>query len=149
MGHRQVVIVLLALCGTLALTGCATGADAAPTETSASAVAATDEMTCAGFGDVLTITANADAGLRDGRMEEQEQQGWYRLATRVLDRVPVREEGAVSDAMVELKDAAPAIAIGVIETPGIGSAEWDSANQALGDACADVGGPSIEMFTGG
>ena len=106
--------------------------------------------TCTGFNDVVTITANADPGLGDGRMAEQEQQGWYRLATRVLDGVPTGGEGEVSDAVAALKDVAPVVALGAMGTTGIGSAEWNSAVQELSDDCAAAGAEmAVEMYTGG
>jgi hypothetical protein len=149
MRRRQALVVSLAIAGALATSGC-TGSEIAPPAAVTSAPSITDMVTCAGFNDVLTITANADAGLRDGRMAPQEQQGWYRLATRVLDGVPTRGDGAVSDAADALKNAAPAIKIGTAGTTGIGSAEWESGFQKLSDACseADVE-TAIEMFTGG
>jgi hypothetical protein len=125
----------------------------APESTAASSsptTETTDEETCVVFGDVLTITSNADAGLRDGRMATQEQQGWYRLASRVLDRVPTRGEGAVSDAIASLKHAVPAVAPGAMPLSAFGSDAWNSGQQALFDACADVDVEiTIQMFTGG
>jgi hypothetical protein len=149
MRRRQVVVVSLAMAGALATSGC-TGSDTSSSPVLTSAPSTTDAVTCAGFNDVLTITSNADAGLRDGRMAPQEQEGWYRLATRVLDGVPTRGEGAVSDAVDALKKVAPAIKIGAIGTTGIGSAGWESGFQKLSNACseADVE-TAIEMFTGG
>jgi hypothetical protein len=117
---------------------------------SPSAGAVTDELTCTAFGDVLTVIQNADAGLSDGRMEAQEQDGWYRLATRVLGRTPTRGEGAVSDAIDALKEVAPAIPLGVIETPEVGSVEWTSSSRVVVSACTDAGTDVItEGFAGG
>lgn len=150
MIRRQMSLISLALAGLLALSGCMAGTGPAPAATPASAESTTDTATCAGFNDVATITANADAGLRDGRMATQEQQGWYRLATRVLDGVPTRGEGEVSDAAAALKDVVPAVDLGAMGTTGIGSAEWNSAVQELSDACATAGAEmAIEMYTGG
>ena len=150
MSRRKVSLASLALIGALALSGCNAGMSAAPNATPASAASTTDAVTCTGFNDVLTIASNADAGLREGRMAAQEQEGWYRLATRVLDGVPTRGQGAVSEAAVALKHLAPAIDLGAMGTTGIGSAEWNSGLQELSDACAkaDVE-TAIEMFTGG
>lgn len=150
MIRRQVSLMSLTLAGVLALSGCTAGAEPAPTATPASAGTTTDVSTCTGFNDVATITANADAGLRDGRMAAQEQQGWYRLATRVLDGVPTSGEGEVSDAAAALKDVAPMVTLGAMGTTGIGSAEWDSAVQELSEACTAAGAEmAIEMYTGG
>jgi len=107
-------------------------------------------MTCTGFNDVMTIIVNADHGLADGRMAEQEQQGWYRLATRVLDGVPTRGEGAVSDVTTAMKDLAPRVALGAMGTTGIGSTEWNVARDDLSTACSDAGTEmAVEGFTGG
>ena len=134
----------------LALVGCTTGSELAPSASPSAAASVTDEVTCAAFGDVLTITANADAGLRDGRMASQEQQGWYRLATRVLDRVPTSGSGDVNDATNALKDAAPVINLGGMSSSGIGSAEWNDGLDQFHFACADVGAETaVQMFTGG
>jgi len=152
---RQSIIGLasLAVVGGLTLSGCAANAEAVPAEATTSAASAgstTDAMTCAGFNDVLTIIVNADAGLAGGRMAEQEQQGWYRLATRVLDGVPTRGEGAVSDATATMKGLAPAVAFGAIGTTGIGSAEWDGGRDELSSACSEAGTEmAAEKFTGG
>ena len=83
-------------------------------------------------------------------MAEQEQQGWYRLASRVLDRVPTRGEGAVSDAVAALKHAVPAVTPGAMGMSAFGSDDWNSAQKLLFNACADVGVEvTIQMFTGG
>jgi hypothetical protein len=148
--RRSIVYPSLAVVGMLALSGCSAGAEAAPKPTQTSAVGTTDTATCSGFSDVLTIAANADAGLRDGRMAAQEQEGWYRLATRVLNGVPTRGEGAVSDAVGTLKTVAPLIGPGAMGTTGIGSAEWDSGVQDLSAACTESGAEiAVERFTGG
>jgi hypothetical protein len=150
MPCRQVAVVLLTLCGALALTGCTAGANNAPSVMPSSASSTTDEVTCLAFADVLTVVANADAGIRDGRLEVQEQDGWYRLATRVLDRVPSSGDGAVSDAVAALQEVAPAIRLGASRATGIGSVQWDTADRALAEACADAGVEmAVEMFTGG
>lgn len=150
MSRRQVSFASLVLAGGLALAGCSAGTEPAPSATPASAGSTTDTMTCTGFNDVLTIAANADAGLRDGRMAAQEQQGWYRLAVRVLDGVPTRGEGAVSDAAAALKNAAPAIDLGAMGTTGIGSAEWNIGLDEMSAACTETDAETaVEMFTGG
>nr|WP_297428391.1 hypothetical protein [uncultured Actinotalea sp.] len=110
-----------------------------------------DAAICSGFGDVLTIVTNADAGLADGRMETQERDGWYQLATRVLDRLPSDEDSAVRAAIGELQEIAPAAPAGAVFDPtGVRSRAWNDAEAALGSACEDVGAPlAITMFTGG
>ncbi|TFC54499.1 MULTISPECIES: hypothetical protein [unclassified Cryobacterium] len=149
MRRRQIVIAASALVGALAMSGC-TGSETAPSAAQPSATSTTDTMTCTGFNDVLTITSNADAGLRDGRIAAQEQEGWYRLATRVLDGVPTSGDGAVSEAADALKNVAPAIDLGAMGTSGIGSAEWDSALEDMSDACSEANAETaVEMFTGG
>ena len=119
--------------------------------TSSSIEVVRDDVTCTGFSDVMTIVENADIGVRDGRMDPQEQQGWYGLATRGLERVPSGGDGAVGRAVADLQEIAPAVALGAgTEVVGIGSAEWHSATEALGDACRDAGVElTIGVFTGG
>lgn len=150
MVRRRVCVASWLLCGAVALTGCTSGADSAPPASPTPTGAVTDEVTCTAFGDVLTIIGNVDVALREGRMEAQEQQGWYGLATRVLDRIPTRGEGAVSDAIAALQEMAQAIAPGVGGTPGFGTAEWSRGTRKLDAACADAGAQlTVEGFTGG
>lgn len=150
MGRRRVLIAAWILFGAVALTGCTSGAGSGPSEVPTQAGSVTDEVTCTAFGDILTITGNVDVALREGRMEAQEQQGWYGLATRVLGRIPTRGEGAVSDAIAALRELAPATAPGVVGTPGFGTAEWIRGTQKLDAACADAGAEvTVEGFAGG
>lgn len=110
-----------------------------------------DAATCVAFSDVMTIVENADLGLADGRMAEQERDGWYRLATRVLGRLPSGGDSAVQTAVGDLQAAAPAVAVGTLaESTGVGSPEWSQAQADLGDACEALGAPlTIAPFTGG
>lgn len=110
-----------------------------------------DSAVCAAFGDVLTIVENADLGLEDGRMEAQEHGGWYRLATRVLDRLPSAGDSPVHSAITQLQEVAPAVPSGAGAAPiGVRSTEWYNAMDDLGAACDDIGAPlAINVFTGG
>ncbi|MCM3533211.1 hypothetical protein M3693_03085 [Cellulosimicrobium funkei] len=110
-----------------------------------------DAATCVAFSDVMTIVENADLGLADGRMAEQERDGWYRLATRVLGRLPSGGDSDVQTAVGDLQAAAPAVAVGTFaESTGVGSPEWSQAQADLGDACEALGAPlTIAPFTGG
>ncbi|MCU1403810.1 MAG: hypothetical protein JWQ43_113 [Glaciihabitans sp.] len=147
---RQVVRVSVALIGALALAGCAANAEPVASASPTSTASSVDREACEASNDVRTIVANADVGVSDGRMATQEQQGWYRVAARVLDRVQTSGDGAVSDAIAALKEAAPAEAPGAMGTVAIGSDEWNSGLQLLSDACDDVGvEAAIMMFTGG
>ncbi|MGC0250421.1 hypothetical protein [Pseudactinotalea sp. Z1748] len=106
---------------------------------------------CTAFGDVLTIVENADLGLADGRMEAQEHEGWYRLATRTLDRLSSTGDSAVHTAIAQLQEIAPAIPAGAgYEPAGVRSQEWYDVKGVLGAACDDLGAPvAINVFTGG
>ncbi|MBW9119063.1 hypothetical protein JNB63_03060 [Microbacterium trichothecenolyticum] len=165
--HRRVPLPLRSVVlatGAVAIVGSAAGcaASATPTATTSDlAVTATatpsttaeptvtDAESCAAFGDVLTILQNAMVGVTEERMTQQEYNGWLRLATRVLDRVPTSGEGAVSDAITELKEAAPPIALGAMGSTNLGTHEWYSST-SLADACAAAGTQlSAEGFTGG
>ncbi len=110
-----------------------------------------DAATCVAFSDVMTIVENADLGLADGRMAEQERDGWYELATRVLGRLPSGGDSAVQTAVGDLQAAAPAVAVGTFaESTGVGSPEWSQAQADLGDACEALSAPlTIAPFTGG
>lgn len=110
-----------------------------------------DAATCVASSDVMTIVENADLGLADGRMAEQERDGWYELATRVLGRLPSGGDSAVQTAVADLQAAAPAVAVGTFaESTGVGSPEWSKAQADLGDACETLGTPlTIAPFTGG
>ena len=136
----------------LALTGCVAERDTAadPTPSSTVSARAEDGITCDAFGDVVTIVDNADAGLAEQRMEAQERDGWYRVATRVLDRIPTRGTGDVHDAIEELREAAPAVKLGAVLPVGIGSTAWVSGWASLTEACAAQGfDMASEAFTRG
>ncbi|WP_434081062.1 hypothetical protein [Sanguibacter sp. Z1732] len=110
-----------------------------------------DVALCTAFGDVLTILENANVGLDEDRMEAQEQQGWYRLATRVLDRLPSDGDSDVSRAIADLQVIVPVVPAGAgLEVDGVRSPDWNEAKGALDTACDDVDAPlAINMFTGG
>lgn len=151
-------LVLGAAFAILVTAGCAAdtapdeGASAAPTSASTSSEmdAATDEASCAGVGDVLTILHNVDAAAHEERMSDQERGLWHALATRVLERVPASGEGPVSEALVAYKEAVPVVAAG---GGGAAGFESDSANAAgadLREACETAGYEIMtEGFVGG
>ena len=124
----------------------------APEPEPAASPAGTDaEDVCAQFGDVETIIGNAGSALRDGRMQQQEYDGWLRVAARVLSRIPADTDDAIGAAIVAAQDAAPATPIGIV---GEGfdplSAEWAAASLAVHGACEAEGVPVVgEGFTGG
>ena len=150
MRYQRITMASFALAGALAMSGCTADSEPVPSATPSAAASTTDSETCTAFGDVLTITSNADAGLRESRMATQEQQGWYRLATRILERVPTRGEGDVSDAVGALKDTVSANTLGAVATTGIGSAAWNKGLDTLFLACTDAGAETaVQMFTGG
>ncbi len=110
----------------------------------------TDIETCEAFTDVSTILQNATVALHEGRMSQREFDGWMRLATRVLDRVPTRGEGAVSEAVVALKAAAPPIPSGTVSETSFGDPEWNMTAASPADACGTAGYQLFaEGFTGG
>ncbi|QEW03027.1 hypothetical protein [Microbacterium lushaniae] len=109
----------------------------------------TDIETCEAFTDVSTILQNAGAALHEGRMSQKEYDGWMRLATRVLDRVPTRGEGAVSDAVAALKAEYPPIPAGAQGATSIGNPGPNTAPSPA-DACEAAGYQIFaEGFTGG
>lgn len=82
-------------------------ASAAPEPASAVTTAAPDEVTCAAFGDVVTILGNVDVALNEDRMGQQEKNGWYALASRVLANVPSADAGPVAEALAAVKAEVP------------------------------------------
>lgn len=134
----------------LALTGCATGATEVPPSASGADGDITDAETCAAIGDVLSTTLNADVAVGEGRMTAQEQGGWYRLASIVLDRVPIRGEGSVGAAAHALQASAPPVALAAAGRTAIGSDEWREGVTAVMQACEDAGSEiAVVAFTGG
>lgn len=143
----------------------ATDADATPTATvsatasnaspSASASAASassvaDAETCEAYGDVLTIITTAENGRLTERMPPQEYNGWLRLATRILDRVPVSGEGQVTEAIRTLQEIAPPVPLGTDGPSQIGTEEWWLANGPLYEACDAAGtAVSADSYIGG
>jgi hypothetical protein len=165
MGRRLVIPAVVGLSVALALTGCianteiltssasgaGTSGSSTPTpDTLASEQQTPDQKACTAFFDVLTITANADVALSEGRTSQTERDGWYALAARVLDRIPVHERGPVSDALSELKSIAPAGDGGYEGSAAIGSAEWNTGLDTLSGVCDEVDVElGLAMFTGG
>jgi len=149
--------VLGACAGAAGQTGGVGGADAHVATPPSSSTSPTeddgldDAALCVAYGDVLTIAENADLGLADGRMEEQERHGWYQLATRVLGRLPSGGDSAVQTAIGELQEIAPAVAPGAYsESTGVRSPEWWEAEVDLAEACDALGAPlATSVFTGG
>lgn len=72
----------------------------APEPASAVTTAAPDEVTCAAFGDVVTILSNVDVAVHEDRMGQQEK---YALASRVLANVPSADSGPVAEALAAVK----------------------------------------------
>ena len=105
----------------------------------------TDAESCEAYVDVLTILHNANTALYEDRMSKQEYDGWMRLATRVLDRIPTRGEGAVSDAIAALKQASPTVKAGAMGSTDLGTPE-SSDMTPLADACSEAG---FELFSEG
>ncbi|MBX3093972.1 MAG: hypothetical protein KF680_05440 [Cryobacterium sp.] len=147
MLRRSRVATVAMLCSGMLLAGCTS---TPPRDAEEPAAEVIDAHTCVAFGDVLTILFNADIAYRDGRIDQQEHEGWDALATRVLDRVPTRAEGAVSDAVAALKHAAPAIHAGASAPTGIDSVAWNEAYVQLSEACTQAGAElAVVAFTGG
>ncbi|GMA32397.1 hypothetical protein [Litorihabitans aurantiacus] len=107
------------------------------------------EAACAGYSDVLTIAANARAGLETERMETQERDGWFRLAASILERLPGDAEHPVSTAIAELQRIAP-LDRGWYGVVDLDSQAWHEASRDVYTACVDAGHePPTRMFTGG
>ena len=120
-------------------------------EPTAAPDAADPAEVCAQFGDVETIIINAGSALRDGRMDEREYQGWLRVATRVLSRIPADPSTSIGAAIANAQDVAPATPIGIIgDDFDALSGEWGAASLAVYEACEAEGVPVVgEGFSGG
>jgi hypothetical protein len=129
------------------VTASATSPTAEPTSTTTQT--ATDADSCDAFADVATILQNAMADLQSERMSQKEYDGWMRVATRILNRIPVSGTGDVSAAISELKAITPAVPAGSTAATEIGSPEW-GASTSLAAACNAAGHPiAVQAFTGG
>jgi hypothetical protein len=105
--------------------------------------------TCAAISDVLTIQFNAEAALRDGRMQVQEQQAWNRLATRVFDRAPISGASVLSVTVADLQ-ATIDLPPGALGTTLVETDEWATAFPAIMQLCAQAGAEIVtEGFVGG
>ncbi len=151
LGAAALLVLVASGCTNTSPVPAATSTAESAAESSAAPDAvAIDEQSCAGMGDVLTILHNADAAVHDQRMGEREREGWYGLATRVLDRVPASSEGDISDALDAMKKAAPPVGIDGGATSTIGSEAWHAAGEDLREACEAAGYEyTTEGFTGG
>jgi hypothetical protein len=106
---------------------------------------------CAAFADVETIIINAGTGFRDARMQEQEYQGWLRIAARALSRIDADVATSLGAAIAAAQLAAPAVPIGTVgEAFDPLSTNWGAASIAVRDACLAEGIELVgEGFTGG
>ena len=106
---------------------------------------------CARWADVETIILNAGSAFRDGRTQEQEYQGWLRIAARALSRIDADVTTSIGAAIANAQEVAPATPIGQVGEPFDAlSAEWGEASVAVRDACEAAGFPPVgEGFTGG
>ena len=106
---------------------------------------------CAQFADVQTIMFNALTAQREGRAQEQEFQGWMRLAARVLSRIDADEATSIGAAIAHAQREAPPVPIGRVED-GVDplSESWGAATDAVRVACEAEGVElAIEGFSGG
>lgn len=152
LGAIALLVLVTSGCSNASAAPAATSTAAEPTAESSAApeAAATDEESCAGFGDVMTILHNVGAAVHEQRMSEREREGWYGLATRVLDRVPASGEGVISDALAAMKKAAPPVGIDGGATSTIESEAWNAAGEDLREACEAAGHEVVaEGFIGG
>ncbi|GAB2469990.1 hypothetical protein [Xylanimonas ulmi] len=149
----------------LAAAGCDGGAQPEPpgaqTPADASEDAATDDdpthdaaqdtAACAAVSDAQSIVENADIALREGRISDQEQQGWYAVATRVLHRIPSGGDSAVSQGVAALQGTVSEVKAGAWAEPfAIRSNAWGDALRALDEPCQAAGSElSVSMFVGG
>ena len=156
-GQQAAGVSALVIAG-LVLTGCGASAEPAATPpaemTQADAAendVALDVAACEAISDVLTIVENADIALREGRMAAQEQQGWYKIAVRTLDRIPSTGDGAISQGVADMKEAGPAVDAWMSPEPVvIDLRPWLGVFIDLEEPCLAVDVQlAVSMFTGG
>ena len=106
---------------------------------------------CTEWADIETIIINAGSAFRDERTEEQEYQGWLRLAARALSRIDADSSTSLGAAIAAAQAAAPAVPIGRVgDDFDPLSPEWTTASVAVRDACEAEGFPPVgEGFSGG
>lgn len=155
-GQQAAGVSALVLAG-LVLTGCTASAEPAaspPAETTQAEApkddVALDVAACDAVSDVMTIVDNADIALHEGRMAAQEQQGWYKVATRTLDRIPSTGDSAISQGVADMKEAAPAVPTGAWSEPIDMEPAWRIAVTSLSAPCEAVDAElTLQGFTGG
>ncbi|MEP7764313.1 hypothetical protein [Sanguibacter sp. 25GB23B1] len=110
-----------------------------------------DAASCVALSDVMTIVENADLGVGAGRMEVQEQQGWYELAARVLGRIPSSDDTVVGRGIADLQAIAPGLAAGEgTMREGFDAPAWHDTLATLVGPCEAVDAELvITPFTGG
>lgn len=138
------------LIGVPLLAGC-TLSPASESPTPSSSAVNLDVEACDQFGDVLTLIYNQSIALREGRAGRQEMDGALRLAARILSRIEAEPGSRVSDALTELKRAAPAMASGAMLEPFDPDGEaWTDADTAMSAACIAAGSQlAVSAWTGG
>lgn len=122
-----------------------------PSEAGKAELARRDAASCSALSDVVTIVENADLGVSAGRMEVQEQQGWYELAARVLGRIPSSDDTVLGRGIADLQAIAPGVGAGEGTTPeGFDSLAWHDTLATLVGPCEAVDAELvIASFTGG
>lgn len=146
------VLVLLGASGCTAVGSAATGSASAestlvtetpaPEQAGPESTAAEDEITCAAYGDVQTIVHNAYVAFSEGRMGQQEKDGWYALASRVLGNIPSADSGQVAESLAALQEAVPAVPD--LRATNIGSPDVVIPGVPLPEACKEAG---FEVYT--
>ena len=120
----------------------------APAPKSPESTAAADEITCATYADVATILHNAQTAYFEDRMTQQELDGWFAVASRVLGSIPSAGNGTVSEALAALQQAVPAVPD--LRKTNFAFPDVGVAGVALNEACGEAGFEiAINAFTGG
>ena len=152
------VLVLLGASGCAAVGSAETGSANAesslvtesptPEPASPESTEAADEITCAAYGDVVTILHNAQTAYFEDRMTQQELDGWFAVASRVLGNIPAAETGTVSEALAALQEAVPPVPD--LRKTNFPFPDVDLPGVELSEACSEAGFEiAINAFTGG
>lgn len=131
------------------LAGCTSGGTPSETEEptlGASTTASSDPgssealaTACDYFGDAITVATNVDSALDSGRMTTGETQDWYRLVTRLIDRMPAQEDPADQEIIAAAKERHPRAERGQGSSISFDTEDWQATSAEMHTLCYSHG----------
>jgi len=154
---RSATTVVVALAAASALAGCVAGTPApeatpTPTDTFAATISrsVTPTETCAQLIDINTIIYNAGLDVYQGRMAQQEADGYTRIAARLVHRIDVEPGTGLATAVEALQSVTTEMKPGAIVPFDPTDPAWAAAFSDAKDECTRAGVEFyVEGFTGG